>query len=52
MDIYKSILKKGSLFHLKTDNDQFFKYTLEVLGEMEIEDLVETEDLDSSVLKE
>jgi tRNA (guanine-N7-)-methyltransferase len=40
LSIYKLILKKGGLLHLKTDNRGFFEYTLQMLeqeqGEMEV----------------
>lgn len=34
MDIYRRLLKSGGKLHLKTDNDQLFQYTLEIVHEM------------------
>lgn len=36
LNCYRSIMKKDGLVHLKTDNDQLFAYTLEVLEQENI----------------
>src|SRR5690606_32229553 len=35
LDMYKPLIKKGGIIHLKTDNTGLFDYTLEVLEERE-----------------
>ena len=51
LDLYKKILKKGGKVHLKTDNQAFFEYSLEVLKERkDIEGLTYTFDLYQSDL--
>jgi len=42
---YRELLKPGGFVHLKTDNLAFHEYTVEVLGEMDIEILEITRDL-------
>jgi len=42
---YRELLKPGGFVHLKTDNLAFHEYTVEVLGEMDIEILDITRDL-------
>lgn len=37
LDVYKSILKPGGLVHLKTDNAEFFNFTLESIKEFNIQ---------------
>jgi tRNA (guanine-N7-)-methyltransferase len=51
LDVYRRILKPGGLIHLKTDNEQLFLYTLEVLQQqLDIYELVYTNDLYQSHL--
>lgn len=42
---YKKFLKPNSIIHLKTDNDIFFDYTMNVLAELNIQPLLYTYDL-------
>lgn len=43
LEIYKRLIKPGGLIHLKTDNTEFFNYTLHLLeSSSEIEDLAYT----------
>jgi tRNA (guanine-N7-)-methyltransferase len=42
---YRQILKPGGIIHLKTDNDMFYKYTLEVIRENDHKLLFCTDDL-------
>ncbi len=48
---YKEILKKGGEIHFKTDNDELFDFSLEVLKELGIEYKGMTRDLHASDLK-
>ena len=50
LDIYRNITKPGSPVHLKTDNKGLFEYTLSVLHQLKIKDVVYTSDLYSSDL--
>ena len=50
LDIYRDIIKPGCPVHLKTDNKGFFEYTLSVLEQLKIKDVVCTSDLYSSDL--
>lgn len=50
MEKYKIILEKGGRVHLKTDNDQLYAYTAEVLKEFQATLLASTEDLYQSDL--
>lgn len=51
MGIYRRLLKKGGRLHLKTDNYDFFQYTLEVLGSLSgINGLEYTENVYASAL--
>lgn len=53
LKMYQHILNDGGMFHLKTDDQPFFDYTLEMLKELPIEDLAWTHDLyDSPMLEE
>lgn len=46
LDIYKAILKPGGQVYLKTDNQDLFEYSLEVLtSETDVADLIYTRDL-------
>lgn len=45
LNLYKKFLKPNSIIHLKTDNDVFFEYTLNVLQEMNIQPLLYTYNL-------
>lgn len=52
LDMYKKLLKPGSIVRLKTDNTGLFEYTLEELGmRSDIEELVFTRDLYESELR-
>lgn len=48
LEMYKRLLQKEGWLHLKTDNTGLFDYTLEVLQEMAIKNLVYTYDLNNS----
>ena len=52
LDIYNRIVKPGGIVHLKTDNLGLFEYTLEVLKEREVNNLVYTFDLYNSDLQD
>ncbi|MBF9253659.1 tRNA (guanosine(46)-N7)-methyltransferase TrmB [Pontibacter sp. 172403-2] len=52
LNIYRQILKPGGLIHLKTDNQDLYAYTLEVLQERHAKQLLYTEDLYKSGLRE
>ncbi|MCC9167406.1 tRNA (guanosine(46)-N7)-methyltransferase TrmB [Pontibacter harenae] len=52
LDLYKQILKPGGIVHLKTDNLELYEYTLEVLQERGIKNLLQTSDLYNSNLQE
>lgn len=45
LEKYKSILVRGGIVHLKTDNDQLHAYTLEKIAELKLKQKVSTEDL-------
>lgn len=45
LEKYKSILVRGGIVHLKTDNDQLHAYTLEKIAELKLKQNVRTEDL-------
>lgn len=51
LDLYKKVLRKEGLFHLKTDSDFLFEYSCQVIkSDPEFEVLDETDDLYSSDL--
>ena len=52
--LYEHFLKKGGVLHLKTDNEGFFDYAMEVLNDEKKEILISTKDLYSQpeLLKE
>lgn len=50
LDMYKNILLKGGIVHLKTDNDQLHFYTLEKIDEQHLNLKARTEDLYKSDL--
>ncbi|MCC9135283.1 tRNA (guanosine(46)-N7)-methyltransferase TrmB [Pontibacter silvestris] len=52
LDLYKQILKPDGIVHLKTDNLELYRYTLEVLQERPVNNLLHTEDLYNSNLQE
>jgi tRNA (guanine-N7-)-methyltransferase len=52
LDKYKKVLKEEGIIHLKTDDPDFFSYTLETLKEGNHHILFTTEDLYHSGLKE
>lgn len=53
LDLYKRLVRGGGYIRLKTDNDELFQYTLEVLeSRNDVTDLVFTDDLYHSPLRE
>jgi len=52
LDLYERIIKPGGTIHLKTDNLGLYEYTLEVLQERQVKDLLHTSDLYNSDLQE
>lgn len=52
LEIYEKILKPEGMVHLKTDNTDFFNYTLEALKSIKIDDLQYTYNLYQSDLQE
>lgn len=50
LEMYKSILKKDGILHLKTDNELFFDYTIERLKIVGTKNLICTKDLYKSTL--
>ncbi len=52
LTMYKNILKANSLFYLKTDNIDFFNFSIESLSEFGVKNLETTNDLYNSNLKE
>ncbi|MDX5348131.1 MAG: tRNA (guanosine(46)-N7)-methyltransferase TrmB [Hymenobacteraceae bacterium] len=51
LDMYEKIVKPGGIIHFKTDNLGLFEYTLEVLQERKVKDLVYSFDLYNSDLQ-
>lgn len=45
LDRYRNILKEGGIVHLKTDDQDLFSYTLDILQEQPVEILLATRDL-------
>lgn len=52
LEIYRKLLKKDGLLHLKTDSEALFDYTLEVLEKQKVKNLKHTKDLYKSELNE
>lgn len=52
LNLYKQLLKPGGLVHLKTDNQDLYTYTLEVLQDYSLQHLLHTDDLYHSDLQE
>ncbi|MDX5437900.1 MAG: tRNA (guanosine(46)-N7)-methyltransferase TrmB [Pontibacter sp.] len=52
LDMYERIVKPGGIIHLKTDNGPLYEYTLEVLQERQVQNLIHTADLYNSDLQE
>lgn len=52
LDMYERIVKPGGIIHLKTDNGPLYEYTLEVLQERQVQNLIYTADLYNSDLQE
>lgn len=52
LDLYERIVKPGGIIHLKTDNLGLYEYTLEVLQERKVKDLIHTAVLYNSDLQE
>jgi tRNA (guanine-N7-)-methyltransferase len=47
---YQQIVQEGAPIHLKTDNDGLYAYTLEILDELNVEPMAQTDDLYRSAL--
>jgi tRNA (guanine-N7-)-methyltransferase len=45
LDIYKKILKKNGVIHLKTDSDELYEYTLETINSMKLNILKNISDI-------
>lgn len=52
LKMYQHMLKDGGIFHLKTDDRPFFDFTLEMLKEFPVTNLVQTTDLYNSPMLE
>jgi len=52
LDLYKQILKPGGIVHLKTDNLELYEFSLDVLKERQVTNLLQTTDLYQSDLQE
>lgn len=52
LKMYQRILKDGGVFHLKTDDLSFFEFTLEMLQDFPVKNLVATKDLYNDPLLE
>ena len=50
LTIYKKLLNETGLLHLKTDNEPFFDYSVEVLSKFGVHDFIQTKDLYNSEL--
>lgn len=50
LEVYRRVLKKDNLVHLKTDSTELYDYTLEVLHEQNIEILYQNEDIYAQAL--
>ncbi|UKJ08103.1 tRNA (guanosine(46)-N7)-methyltransferase TrmB [Solitalea lacus] len=50
LDVYRPVLKENAIIHLKTDNDQLYEYTLEVINENKLTLLAHTNDVYNSEL--
>ena len=51
LDVYRNVLRKdNNLVHLKTDSDELYQYTLEVLNEQKINILYQNDDIYSKPL--
>lgn len=48
LDLYRKILKKGGIVHLKTDNFPLYEYVLELIKSQNLEILIATDDLYNS----
>ncbi len=45
LDIYRNVLQKDGLVHLKTDSTELYEYTLEVLAEEKIDIIYQNDDI-------
>ncbi|SFU44696.1 tRNA (guanine-N(7)-)-methyltransferase [Pontibacter akesuensis] len=52
LELYERILKPGGIIHFKTDNEPLFDYTLEILADRKVKNLLQTKDLYNSDLQE
>lgn len=52
LTLYKSLLKKGGIIHLKTDNPPFYHYTVEMAKKMGGKIIFETTDFYNSEMKD
>ncbi|AFD09154.1 tRNA (guanosine(46)-N7)-methyltransferase TrmB [Solitalea canadensis] len=50
LEVYRPILKENAIIHLKTDNDQLYEYTLEVIADNKLDLLANTNDVYNSAL--
>ena len=50
LNIYKKLLKENGVFHLKTDNEPFFEYSVDTLSKFGVHNIVQTKDLYNSEL--
>ena len=50
LEVYRRVLKKDNLVHLKTDSSELYEYTLEVLHEQNIKILYQNDDIYSRAL--
>lgn len=51
LNMYRSMLKSGGIVHLKTDHQDLFEFTLEILQQYPIQHLQHTNDLEQSPLR-
>ena len=45
LNLYRQMLKKGGIIHLKTDNKPFYDYTIQVIKENNLRNIYSTDDL-------
>lgn len=48
LEVYKQVLQPGGMIHLKTDDGNFYEYTLQIINEQRLNLIAGTEDLYSS----
>lgn len=52
LELYRNILVKGGIIHLKTDNQMLFDYTYDLLRELNLEIIFHTRDLYNSCIED